>query len=116
MRVGQGVLIGSALGNELSSSGNREQTGGIVRLLDPRERRIVVALQLDGRSSWRRIAEVLDEPERTVARRGGELTIGNISASPPSSQSPPEPDRQISLPQHWRIIAPMARQDENRPV
>nr|WP_244962900.1 AsnC family transcriptional regulator [Cryobacterium roopkundense] len=37
------------------------------------ERRIVAALQLDGRSPWRRIAEVLNEPERTVARRGTEL-------------------------------------------
>lgn len=44
-----------------------------MRLLDPLERRIVAALQLDGRCSWRKMAEVLQEPERTVARRGTEL-------------------------------------------
>ena len=44
-----------------------------MRILDPLERRIVAALQLDGRSSWRTIADVLGEPERTVARHGSEL-------------------------------------------
>jgi DNA-binding Lrp family transcriptional regulator len=42
-------------------------------LLDPLSRRIVGALQVDGRASWRKIAEVLDEPVRTVARRGAAL-------------------------------------------
>ncbi|WP_408895725.1 AsnC family transcriptional regulator [Nocardioides sp. R1-1] len=41
--------------------------------LDPLSRRIVGALQVDGRASWRRIAEVLGEPVRTVARRGAAL-------------------------------------------
>lgn len=41
--------------------------------LDPLDRRIAGALQVDGRASWRRIAEVLDAPERTVARRGTHL-------------------------------------------
>jgi DNA-binding Lrp family transcriptional regulator len=41
--------------------------------LDPLSRRIVGALQVDGRASWRKIAEVLDEPVRTVARRGAAL-------------------------------------------
>lgn len=36
-------------------------------------RRIVGALQVDGRASWRKIAEVLGEPERTVTRYGTEL-------------------------------------------
>nr|WP_221219410.1 Lrp/AsnC family transcriptional regulator [Prauserella isguenensis] len=41
--------------------------------MDALDRRIVAALQLDGRASWHRIARVLDEPERTVARRGARL-------------------------------------------
>ncbi|GHA05632.1 hypothetical protein GCM10010329_30130 [Streptomyces spiroverticillatus] len=41
--------------------------------LDDLDRRIVAALQVDGRASWRRIAQALDEPERTVARRGTQL-------------------------------------------
>lgn len=41
--------------------------------LDPLSQRIVGALQVDGRASWRKIAEVLDEPVRTVARRGAAL-------------------------------------------
>lgn len=42
-------------------------------VLDPLDRRIVAALQVNGRAGWRRIAAVLDSPERTVAARGGEL-------------------------------------------
>lgn len=41
--------------------------------LDELDRRIVAALQVNGRASWRRIAGVLGEPERTVARRGARL-------------------------------------------
>jgi DNA-binding Lrp family transcriptional regulator len=41
--------------------------------LDPLARRIAEALQVNGRASWRRIAQVLDEPVRTVARRGAAL-------------------------------------------
>ncbi|MGY1593468.1 Lrp/AsnC family transcriptional regulator [Geodermatophilus sp. SYSU D00708] len=41
--------------------------------LTPLDRRIVGALQVDGRASWRQIAAVLGEPERTVARRGARL-------------------------------------------
>lgn len=37
------------------------------------QRRIAAALQVDGRASWRRIAEALGEPERTVTRHGTEL-------------------------------------------
>lgn len=39
-------------------------------MLDLIDRRIVNALQVNGRAPWRRIAEALDEPERTVSRRG----------------------------------------------
>jgi DNA-binding Lrp family transcriptional regulator len=38
--------------------------------LDELDRRIVGALQVNGRASWRRIAEVLGESFRTVTRRG----------------------------------------------
>lgn len=41
--------------------------------LDDLDRRIVAALQVDGRAPWRKIAAVLGESERTVARRGGDL-------------------------------------------
>lgn len=41
--------------------------------LDLLSQRIIGALQIDGRASWRRIADVLDEPVRTVARRGAAL-------------------------------------------
>ncbi|MEW2403792.1 Lrp/AsnC family transcriptional regulator [Streptomyces sp. NPDC046862] len=46
------------------------QTGLVADSLD---RRIISALQVDGRASWHRIAAALDEPERTVARRGTRL-------------------------------------------
>lgn len=41
--------------------------------LDELDRKIAAAMQVDGRVSWRRIAEVLDEPERTITRRGTDL-------------------------------------------
>jgi len=41
--------------------------------LDHLDRNIVAALQVNGRAGWRRIAAVLDVPERTVAARGAEL-------------------------------------------
>lgn len=41
--------------------------------LNPLQRRIIGALQVNGRASWRRIAHVLGEPERTVARYGAAL-------------------------------------------
>lgn len=41
--------------------------------LDDLDRRIVGALQVDGRASWRRIAEVLETPVSTVTRRGTAL-------------------------------------------
>jgi DNA-binding Lrp family transcriptional regulator len=41
-----------------------------VQALDPLDRHIAVALQVNGRASWRAIARCLDTPERTVTRRG----------------------------------------------
>ncbi|MGW2384909.1 Lrp/AsnC family transcriptional regulator [Streptomyces sp. NPDC001658] len=46
------------------------QTGPVADSLD---RRIISALQVDGRASWHRIAAALGEPERTVVRRGTRL-------------------------------------------
>ena len=37
------------------------------------ERRVMAALQVNGRAPWRKIAEALGEPERTVTRCGTEL-------------------------------------------
>lgn len=48
------------------------------RELDGLDRRIVGALQVNGRASWRRIAEVLGEPFSTVTRRGIALLESNI--------------------------------------
>ncbi|NUS37151.1 MAG: AsnC family transcriptional regulator [Pseudarthrobacter sp.] len=42
-------------------------------VFDALERQIVAALQLDPRCPWRKIAAVLGEAERTVARRGSQL-------------------------------------------
>jgi Lrp/AsnC family transcriptional regulator for asnA, asnC and gidA len=42
-------------------------------VFDPLERQIVAALQLDPRCPWRKMAAVLGEAERTVARRGSQL-------------------------------------------
>ncbi|QBE49298.1 Lrp/AsnC family transcriptional regulator [Leucobacter triazinivorans] len=42
-------------------------------LLEPLDRKIVAALQVNARAGWRRIAAVLDAPERTVAAHGTEL-------------------------------------------
>ncbi|WP_040702937.1 Lrp/AsnC family transcriptional regulator [Nocardiopsis ganjiahuensis] len=52
----------------------------MTRVLDGLERRIAAALQVDGRASWRGIASVLAEPERTVARRGNELLASGAVA------------------------------------
>ncbi|WP_200302102.1 Lrp/AsnC family transcriptional regulator [Streptomyces adelaidensis] len=46
------------------------QTGPVTDSLD---RRIISALQIDGRAAWHRIAAALGEPERTVVRRGTRL-------------------------------------------
>ncbi|WP_151480302.1 Lrp/AsnC family transcriptional regulator [Streptomyces albicerus] len=49
---------------------NARQTGPVADSLD---RRIISALQIDGRASWHRIATALGEAERTVVRRGTRL-------------------------------------------
>ena len=48
------------------------------RELDELDRRIVAALQVNGRASWRHIAEVLGEPFRTVTRRGLALLESSV--------------------------------------
>ncbi|MFV0457734.1 MAG: Lrp/AsnC family transcriptional regulator [Actinomycetales bacterium] len=47
-------------------------------VLDDLDRRIVCALQIDGRAPWRKIAAVIGEPERSVARRGGDLLARGV--------------------------------------
>lgn len=48
--------------------------------LEEVDRRIIGALMVDGRASWRRIGAALDIPERTVVRRGTQLlTRGLVS-------------------------------------
>ncbi|MFE4665478.1 Lrp/AsnC family transcriptional regulator [Streptomyces sp. NPDC056716] len=41
--------------------------------MDPLDLRVTAALQVNGRASWRSVAQVLGEGERTVARRGTRL-------------------------------------------
>ncbi|MBG6084839.1 Lrp/AsnC family transcriptional regulator [Zhihengliuella flava] len=50
-------------------------------VLDELERRITAALQLNPRASWRTVAQVLNENERTIARRGSELLAGGRIAA-----------------------------------
>lgn len=45
--------------------------------LDPLQKRIIGALQVDPRAPWRKIARTLGEAERTVARQGNELLATN---------------------------------------
>jgi DNA-binding Lrp family transcriptional regulator len=47
--------------------------------LDEADRRIVAALQLNGRASWREIAAVVGTSENTVARRAGRLLEAGIA-------------------------------------
>lgn len=46
--------------------------------IDDLDLRIIGALQVDGRASWRRIAEVLDAPFSTVTRRGNALLESGV--------------------------------------
>ncbi|MGP4047810.1 Lrp/AsnC family transcriptional regulator [Streptomyces sp. 2A115] len=61
---------------------NARQT---VPVADSLDRRIISALQIDGRASWHRIAAALGEAERTVVRRGtrlldsGQVRIGAMA-------------------------------------
>lgn len=55
--------------------------------LNDLQRRIAAALQVDGRAPWRKIADTLGEPERTVARYGtglienGRVVVAAVSHS-----------------------------------
>ncbi|MGP9783967.1 ArsR family transcriptional regulator [Arthrobacter sp. MYb211] len=46
--------------------------------LSTTQRRIIAALQVDGRATWRKIATVLDIPERSVARHGAWLLESGV--------------------------------------
>ena len=70
--------------------------GDAAGVLDDLGRRIAAALQVDGRASWRQIAAALDEPERTVARRGTDLlTDGRVVV-----RGMPDPRRARGADQH----------------
>ncbi|MCW4467059.1 Lrp/AsnC family transcriptional regulator [Glutamicibacter sp. MNS18] len=57
-------------------------TGKREPVLNELQQRIVGALQVDGRATWRKIATVLGEPERTVARYGNELlSTGHVTVA-----------------------------------
>jgi DNA-binding Lrp family transcriptional regulator len=60
---------GDGIGHRLGAM-NAQQSGPVADSLD---RRIISALQIDGRASWHRIAAALGEAERTVVRRGTRL-------------------------------------------
>ncbi|GIG26342.1 hypothetical protein Cde04nite_25860 [Cellulomonas denverensis] len=46
--------------------------------LDDLDRRVVVALQQDGRASWRTVADAVDAPVTTVVRRGQQLLADGV--------------------------------------
>lgn len=51
---------------------------GEVLRLDELDRRIVAALQLNGRASWKKVAAAVDARESTVARRGQQLIESRV--------------------------------------
>lgn len=51
---------------------------GRVEVIDDIDKRLVAALQIDPRASWRRIATVLGQPERSIARKGTELLNSGV--------------------------------------
>jgi len=51
-----------------------------IPVLDDLDRRIVMALQLNGRASWKQIAQALDTSESTVTRRGQQLLNNRVVA------------------------------------
>ncbi|WGW11697.1 Lrp/AsnC family transcriptional regulator [Saxibacter everestensis] len=52
----------------------------MIQELDALDQRIVAALQVDGRCSWRKMADVLGEPERNINRRASALLDSNVIA------------------------------------
>lgn len=50
-----------------------DSRASVAHSFDELDRRIITALQIDGRASWLRVARALGENERTVARRGVRL-------------------------------------------
>jgi DNA-binding Lrp family transcriptional regulator len=49
-------------------------------VMDDLDRQIVLALQLNGRASWKQVAQALDVPESTVTRRGQALLASRTVA------------------------------------
>jgi DNA-binding Lrp family transcriptional regulator len=67
----------SSFSEDVAMSKPSGRAGSSRDVLDELDRRIVAALQVDGRAPWRHIAEVLDESERSVTRRGNHLLATN---------------------------------------
>lgn len=87
--------------------------------VDSLDRSIIAALMVDGRASWRAIAEVLGSSERTVTRRGASL----LSSGAVSIHAMADPHRGgrgdpylafgTSRPtRSWNVGAALARRDE----
>ena len=62
---------------DVMSMGDKGMTEDIGQF-DELDRQIAVALQVNGRASWRLVAKCLEVPERTVARRGQALLDNGI--------------------------------------
>src|SRR5262245_65614329 len=60
-----------------SATGHARQPEGLSEL----DRRIVAALQIDPRASWRWLAEIVDSSESTVARRARALASAGACRS-----------------------------------
>jgi DNA-binding Lrp family transcriptional regulator len=88
-------------------------------ILSALDLRIIGALMIDGRASWRRIATVLDEPERTVARRGTQLLSSEMVSvhgmQDPHRSGRGEPFLVFGSAQPgraWNVAAQLARRPE----
>lgn len=89
--------------------------------LDALDQRIIGALMIDGRATWRAIAEVLEVPERTVMRRGRELienatvTIHAMADPHRTGKGDPYLVFGSSAPgRSWNVAAALARRPETK--
>lgn len=87
--------------------------------LDTLDRRIVAALHVNGRATWRQIAHALDQPERTVTRRGNDLlesgTVRIRALADPFVVSGSEPfvvHASCAPGAVWSVAAALARRSE----
>jgi len=90
------------------------------RVLDQLDQRIVAALMVDGRATWRAIAEVLDASERTVTRRGTRLLESGVveirAMADPHRTARGDPylvSGSSSPGRAWHVAATLARRAES---